>query len=111
MKTNVIIAIVIAVVILIVLMSKKGTSAQSQAGLQGDGYYPPGQFIPSGGGPVAGSDPIIDLIADSTRVTDCKTTCKNLCKPFRPIIKRKKHCKDPCRSDCTKGMDVISMYP
>lgn len=98
------------------MSQKQSSAATAQSGLQGSAFGTPGQFIPTGGmGSIYGSDPLIDLIADSTAyipdAKDCKKTCKSLCKPYRPIRKRKKNCKDPCRSDCTKGKNVIAIYP
>ena len=114
-KTMIIVAVVVVIIIVLLLTQKESSAAELDSNLQGGYIDASGQFIPQGGyGSIDGSTPIIDLISDSILTIDpkeCKKLCKSLCKPYRPIGKRKKRCKDPCRSDCVKGNDVKSIYP
>ena len=97
------------------MSQKQSSAATAQSGLQGSAFGTPGQFIPQGGtGSIYGSDPIIDLISDSTdyipTAKECRQSCRQLCKPVKGIGKRRR-CKRNCKSDCAKGKDVKSMYP
>lgn len=115
MKQVIIISVVAVIIVVIILLtSKQSASAQTQTGLQGQGYVPPGQFIPQGGyGQIPGSSPVIDLIDQASSFPmspgECRKTCRLLCKPLKG--KSKRTCKRRCKSDCAKGKEITSIYP
>jgi len=120
MKTTIIIAAVAVVIIVLIITSKQGSTAQSQAGLQGSGYTAPNQFLtPGGQGQIGSTDPLIDLINDSSITAEgsCAKRCRNLtgvsairgpclgkkCKAKRTAFQK-------CKEDCARGANIESIY-